>query len=72
MTYKLEPILEKIVSTVSLVFPDGSNQIYKDGREAAETVFDRRYVISSMRVAEGKKIEIELIESDNIPSVSSF
>ena len=72
MTYKLEPILEKIVSTVSLVFPDGEKQIYKDGREAAEAVFDRSYVISSMRVAEGKKIEIELIESDNIPSVSSF
>ena len=49
MTYKLPPALGKILSPVVLVFPDGTRRDYKDGKAAAEAIFDQKYSIDSLK-----------------------
>ena len=67
-TYKLEPIFEKIISSVSLVFPDGHKRIYQNGVEACSATFDKRYIISSLKAVDKNNIEVELVESDSTDS----
>lgn len=47
-TYQLEKGLERMLSPVTLIFPDRSRKEYKNGEEAAAAVFDRPYEIRSI------------------------
>lgn len=47
-TYQLEKGLERMLSPVTLIFPDRSRKEYKNGTEAAAAVFDRPYEIRSI------------------------
>ena len=49
MTYKLSPAIEKILSPVILVFPDGTRREYQNGKAAAEAIFDQKYSIDSLK-----------------------
>ena len=68
MTYKLNPEIRKILSPVVLIFPDGMKQQYLDGNAATEAVFDRKYVVSTIR-AEDDIIELMLVEQET-PSMN--
>ena len=63
MTYKLEPGLARISSAIVLVMPDGERIEFESGEEAAEAVFNHRYVVGEIRAVE-TKIEIILKEPD--------
>lgn len=60
MTYKLNPIIEKIESPVIIRIP-GEQRIYESGRAAAADVFDRNFAISALR-ADGGNVVITLSE----------
>ena len=45
--YRLEEGLDRIVSPVTLIFPDLSKKSYGNGQELAAAGFDRPYVIKS-------------------------
>lgn len=68
MTYKLNPEIRKILSPVVLIFPDGMKQQYLDGNAATEAVFDRKYVVSTIR-AEDDIIKLMLVEQET-PSMN--
>lgn len=61
MTYTLPPAIEKIVSSVVLVFPDGARREYEDGKTAVADVFDRTYQVERIQAIEGN-VEIVLKE----------
>lgn len=64
MTYKLNSsVFEKIVSPVVLVI-DGSRKEYRSGVEACSDVFDKRYVVDSMK-GSGEAIEVVLKVAEN-------
>ena len=63
MTYKLNPEIRKIISPIVMIFPDGTKQQYESGKAAAYTVFDHKYVISTLR-AKNDDIELELVEQE--------
>ena len=62
MTYKLNPQLEKIRSPITLAFPDGSRAEYQSGMDVTSEVFEKKYLITSMRAIENC-IEIILEEA---------
>ena len=47
-TFKLEEGLDRIVSPITLIFPDHSKVSYKNGQELAAAAFDRPYIIRSI------------------------
>lgn len=53
MTYKLNPIIERIQSPVLIITPDGEKRSYISGTEAAADVFDRNYQIASIKAENG-------------------
>ena len=59
MTYKLNPILEKITSPVILVFPGNECAEFRNGQAVVEQVFNEKYKIVSMS-AVNSKVEIKL------------
>lgn len=61
MTYKLNPALSKILSPIILILPDGNKQEYENGNELVEAVFDKCYMVKSMK-AVSNSIEITLME----------
>ena len=63
MTYILNPEIQKILSPVVLVFPDGMKLQYESGKAAVDAVFDRKYVISTMR-AVNDIFELMLVEQE--------
>ena len=63
MTYKLNPAIGKIQSQVVLVFPDGERKKYITGAAACEDVFDRRFMIESLRAVENT---VEVVLSEQI------
>ena len=63
MTYKLNPEIRKILSPVVLVFPDRTKQQYEDGNTAADAVFDRKYVISTLQAVDDI-VELKLVEQE--------
>lgn len=71
MTYRLEPIIEKIVSPVVLIFPDGNKKEYKSGAKACEDTFNHKYVAESIRATDNK-IDITLSEADSLKGDESF
>ena len=62
LTYKLNPNLEKILSPVIVLFPDGSRQDYKDGSDLVSAVFENKYIISTIQAVKDA-VQIELDES---------
>ena len=63
VTYKLNPEIRKILSPIVLIFPDGMKQKYKDGKVAADAVFDHKYLISTLR-AVNDIVELKLVEQE--------
>ena len=61
MTYKLNPELRKIRSPVTLIFPDGMEKNFESGREIANAVFDKHYLIDEIK-ADGNVIKLKLME----------
>ena len=51
MTYKLEPCLSRITSSVHLILPTGEIKEYRDGKAATEAVFDKRWKVTELRAA---------------------
>ena len=64
MTYKLNSIIEKIVSPVRIVLPDKSVREYNSGADAVSDTFDKYLIISSIS-AENAFVVIEMIENNN-------
>ena len=65
MTYKLDPSLEKIVSSVRLVMGHETRE-FENGAAACRAVFDHRYVVRKIRAVEGT-VEIGLEEMEIAP-----
>lgn len=61
MTYKLNPALSKILSPIILVFPNGKKLNFINGDDLVEAVFDKCYMVKSLRAIEGT-VEIVLME----------
>jgi len=68
MTYKLEPGLSRITSSVHLILPTGEIKEYRDGKAATEAVFDKRWKVTEMRASDGV-IEV-VVEEMGVPSVN--
>lgn len=59
MTFVLDPVLEKIVSPLVIVLPDGTRLQYASGAAAARATFEQRYAVETMRAA-GDVVEVTL------------
>jgi hypothetical protein len=62
-TFRLEEGLIRIVSPVTLIFPDHTKASYKNGAELSAAVFDRPYKIKSIAAVDDE-IGIILEEGD--------
>ena len=60
---RLEESLDRIVSPITLIFPDHSKACYKNGTELATVAFDRSYRIKSIAAVDDE-IGIILEEGD--------
>ena len=69
MTYKLNPSLIKIESSIDLLFPDNSVKHYESGKELVNDIFDKRYTVKSIKVKDSNTIEISL-EELSVPDIS--
>lgn len=67
MTYKLNPIIEKIDSPVKLFLPDKSVREYESGTAACKDTFGKNYQIKSF-CAEGSTVVVMLSESQTAGS----
>lgn len=67
MTYKINPIIEKIQSPVTIILPDDTTREYASGAEASKDTFDKNYVISSITAEDGTVV-ITLSESQTAGS----
>ena len=70
MTYKLDYMVSKIVSPISLLLPNGEKQDYKNGEALAESTFTEQYQIESIQVDNGV-IKVSL-RTSNPPDIPSF
>ena len=52
MTYKINPEVEKILSPIKLVLENGESQMFENGKQLAQAVFDKHYNIQSYEVKE--------------------
>ena len=69
MTYKLDTgIIEKIRSTITLVFPDEEKLYFRTPSDLLETTFDRQYRITSI-TAKGDSVMLKLeeVEPSDVP-----
>lgn len=49
MTYKLDPSVSKITSPVLLIY-DGCEKVFENGKQLADAVFDKNYLIDSISI----------------------
>ncbi len=65
MTYRLNPVIEKIESPVRILLIDtGQEKRYKSGSDACADVFDKQYNIRSISAkSDIVEIEMEVAES---------
>ena len=70
MTYKLNPAIEKIISPVVLLLPDGTRHTYENGKSVCEAVFEQRYTVKEIRAAENT-VELTL-EEMTVPMIQSI
>lgn len=71
MAYKLDPGLSRIMSPVSLLFPDGEKRDYRNGSEACEDTFDHSYRVDEIRAVDNV-IEIALSEVKSLNGDETF
>ena len=64
MKYKIDYVVSKITSPISLIFPDGSVKRFADGEELSRASFDNKYCIDTIS-AVGGNIELKLKEETN-------
>ena len=69
MTYKLNPIVGKLISPIILRFRDSDtpDRYFNTGLELADEIFDRCYLIDSI-CAQGDQIVLTVIENNMINS----
>lgn len=73
MTYKLEPMLEKITSPTILVFPDGTTSDYLNGKSIVNQTFSEKYFVTSIQAADHTiRINLKLAEPPDNTAVSYF
>jgi len=67
MTYKLNSVVEKIVSPILLHFGDGSkpDRLFESGAQLAEEVFDKNYLVESVS-AQNDQIILTVMENKSI------
>lgn len=65
MTYKIEQFVSKINAPIICRFED-QEWSFKDGKELAGHVFDKRYLIDSLTI-EGEKVVLALSELTQQP-----
>ena len=70
MTYRLNPIIECILSPVTIIFPDTGQKSYGSGAEAAADTFDKQFNIRNIR-AEDSTVVIEM-EVAGLPDTTFF
>ena len=68
MTFKLNPIIEKIESPVVIRRPGGATRQYKDGKDASADTFDKNYQIKAIHASDSTVV-IEMVEVD-VPVVN--
>ena len=68
MTYKLEPGLSRITSSVHLILPTGEIKEYWDGKSVCEALFDKRWKATEMRAGDAV-IEV-VVEEMKVPEVN--
>ena len=68
MTYKLDPGLSRLTSSVHLILPTGEIKEYRDGKAATEAVFDKRWKVMELRAA-GDAIDV-VVEELKVPEVN--
>lgn len=61
MTYKLDAILQKIASPVTLILPDGNQLAFENGPAAFRTSFNHRYIVNEIN-AVGDVVTVTLRE----------
>lgn len=71
MTYHLEPFLEKITSPVILLFPDGSYEKCKNGKEISSMTFHKKYNVISIYSTDNY-VEIKLENAVSYEGSTSF
>ena len=71
MTYKIEWIIQLVLSPVKLVFPDGTRIEYDSGAAVSESVFENRYLIKNMK-AVNNVLEVELFIPDPLDGSDTF
>ena len=62
MTYKLNPIIEKIASPVKLILAGDEERNYGSGTDASNDSFEKNLIIDKIR-AEGGVVVVELIDN---------
>ena len=64
MTYKLEPGMDRIVSSVIIILPDGKRKEYGSGAEACEDTFDHSYRVDEIHAVDNRiEIKLKLLET---------
>ena len=74
MTYRLNPVIEKIESPVTIVLLDtGQEKKYSSGAEATRDTYDHGYNIHSIKAEDGVVfIEMEVMELADSPDETFF
>ena len=71
MTYKLNPFLGKIISSIVLTFPDGERYEFENGESVVAKEFNQKYEIISIRAVEDV-VEIEIKPAELYNGISFF
>lgn len=71
MTYKLDPVIEKIEAPIVIIMPDGERLEYDSGEKAYLETFDKTVAIKRI-TAEEDKVVIELEEINTLVDSSLF
>lgn len=61
MTYKIDSIVSKLFSPITVIYQDGSRQEFTNGKELSEASFDKQYRIENVTAKENN-FEIEVAE----------
>ena len=67
MTYRLDQSVAKIASRILLIC-NGTEKVYENGKQLADAIFDKNYLIDSISIKESM-IVVSLKENDSINDV---
>lgn len=71
MTYKLDPVVEKIESTVVVISSSKGRREYESGAKVLSTIYDKPVVIKRI-TSEKDRIVIELAEASTLADSALF